>query len=167
VSEAVSAPHVAGPGSAIITIDAAGTALFALSAVIEALLLTRWSELVGVAIALGLFFAGCLAFALAYAFAVRRSRIDEITVGSLFLLLGPVVPNRTKRVLTGLLAAQVLVAAVTAAVRPFTPLAFGILVPVFGVGLSGLWAARHGQFPPRQIARPPATGEMEQNAGHG
>jgi hypothetical protein len=163
----VSTPHGAAPGSAIIKLDAAGTALFTLSAGIEAVLLTRWSELVGVTVALGLFFAGCLAFVLAYAVAIHRSRIDDITVGSLFLLLGPAVPSPTKRVLMGLLGAQVLVAAVTAAVRPFTPLAFGILAPVFGVGMNGLWAARHGHFPPRRAADHPAAGEMEQNAGHG
>jgi hypothetical protein len=85
-----------------------------------------------------------------------------------------------------LLAAQVVVAVATAAARPFTTLAFGVLVPVFGVGLNGLWAARHGRFPPRPVPEPPspptprhrptvparqgdppAGGPMEQNADHG
>jgi hypothetical protein len=44
-------------------------------------------------------------------------------------------------------------------------------VPVFGVGLNGLWAARYGAFPPRR-ARPNRSdhrrgGEMGQNADHG
>jgi len=38
---------------------------------------------------------------------------------------------------------------VTASVRPFTGLAFGILVPTYGLGLVGLWAVRLGEFPPR------------------
>jgi hypothetical protein len=28
-------------------------------------------------------------------------------------------------------------------------LAFGILVPMFGIGLNGLWAVRFGRFSPR------------------
>ena len=44
---------------------------------------------------------------------------------------------------------QVVVAIVAAAVHPFTPLAFGTLVPMVGLGFSGLWAVRHGLFPSR------------------
>jgi hypothetical protein len=46
----------------------------------------------------------------------------------------------------------VIVAVVGAALRPFSPLAFGILVPVFGLGCAGLWAAHHGSFGPREPA---------------
>ena len=28
-------------------------------------------------------------------------------------------------------------------------LAFGILVPMFGIGMNGLWSVRHGTFGPR------------------
>jgi hypothetical protein len=31
------------------------------------------------------------------------------------------------------------------------PVAFGVLVPIYGLGLAGLWGARHGHF----AARPP------------
>ena len=47
------------------------------------------------------------------------------------------------------LALEVVVAVATASVRPFTASAFGILVPVYALGLSGAWGARHGTFPPR------------------
>jgi hypothetical protein len=133
-----------------------GTAVFAATAVVEAVVLTRGSEIVGIAVALGLFALGCAAFLLGYAHAIRRSRTDEINVGTLFLLIGPAVPVGIKRVLLSLLAAQVVVAVATAAARPFTTLAFGVLVPVFGVGLNGLWAARHGRFPPRALPDPRA-----------
>ena len=57
-------------------------------------------------------------------------------------------------------------------------LAFGILVPMFGIGLNGLWASRHGTYGQRlERRRAPDTGgspevtppdhEMEQNAPHG
>jgi len=42
---------------------------------------------------------------------------------------------------------------------------------MFGLGINGLWSARHGTFGPRVADRPDtdtrASGEMEQNAGHG
>jgi hypothetical protein len=55
-----------------------------------------------------------------------------------------------------MLAIQVSVALATALARsesvdgsPGTSLAVGILVPMFGLGLNGLWCAFHGVFPPR------------------
>ncbi len=47
------------------------------------------------------------------------------------------------------LGVQIGVALVTASIRVFTSLAFGILVPVWGLGLLGLWCARYGEFEPR------------------
>ena len=158
-------------GRGLVLVDAIGTAVFVVTAVVEAILLARWTELVGVTVALVLFAAGCVAFLLAYARAVQRSRHDEIAVASLFLLAGPAVPGPVKVRLGGLLAVQVVVALATAIIRSFSPLAFGVLVPVFGVSLNGLWAARYGAFPPRR-ARPKRSdhrrgGEMGQNADHG
>jgi hypothetical protein len=163
-----------GTGRAIVVADAVGTALFAGTAVLEAVLLQHWTEVLGVAVAMVLFALGCVAFLLGYARAVRRSRTEELSISGLFLLAGPAVPSPVKRQLGLLLAIQVTVALTTALVRSYTPLAFGVLVPVFGVGLNGLWAARHGRFP-RRASRPRAGvaedhhrgGEMEQNAGHG
>jgi uncharacterized membrane protein len=55
-----------------------------------------------------------------------------------------------------MLAVQITVALATALARsesedgsPGTSLAVGILVPMFGLGLNGLWCAFHGVFPPR------------------
>jgi len=44
---------------------------------------------------------------------------------------------------------EVVAAIVSASIRPFTPMAFGFLVPVYGLGLCGLWGARYGTFAPR------------------
>ena len=38
----------------------------------------------------------------------------------------------------------------TASIRIYTPSAFGILVPVWALGLTGLWCARFGEFEVRQ-----------------
>jgi hypothetical protein len=37
--------------------------------------------------------------------------------------------------------------------RPFTSLAFGVLSPLFGLAMAGLWGARHGSFGARTRPR--------------
>lgn len=123
-----------------------GTAVFALTAV-GADLYTA-IEPVAFTVAVVLFFAGCAAFVAAYLRAVGRSRVDLIAVSSLFFLTGS-APAPVRRSLMASLAVQVVVALGTAIARPYTSLAAGTLVPVYGIGLCGLWAARHGTFPPR------------------
>jgi hypothetical protein len=54
-----------------------------------------------------------------------------------------------RRHLTAALAVQVAAALTVASLRPFTSAAFAILVPMYGLGLAGLWGARHGRFGPR------------------
>src|SRR6266540_3202388 len=81
-------------GSAIIAVDTAGTAMFVATATLEAVLLQHWSELVGIAVALGLFVVGCLAFLAGYLQAIQRSRKDEIAIVNLYLLGGSTAPRR-------------------------------------------------------------------------
>jgi hypothetical protein len=103
------------------------------------------------ATSLGLFAAGVVTFFVAYAIAVNRSRTDSIGIGGLFFLAGAdTTANAThKRVLQAALAAQTAIAIATAAARPFTSLAFGVLAPLSALSLTGLYGARHGRFPPR------------------
>ena len=101
-----------------------------------------------------LFAAGCVLFAVAFLRAADRSRTDAIGIGGLFFLAGDVAPPAVRRRLLGALAVQTVVGLATAGVRLYTNLAAGTLVPVFGLGLCGLWAARHGRFGPR-TRRPP------------
>ena len=102
--------------------------------------------------------SGCAAFLWAYAVAIGRSRYDDLTMAGVFFLADRVAPARVTRSFRVLLAVQVVVAVATAAVRPFTALAFGVLVPVFGLGLMALWGARHGAFRPALDAvRPGVT----------
>lgn len=96
-----------------------------------------------------LFLVGCGAFLAAYGRAIGRSRTDELSVAGVFFLAGGAAPAEVRRHFMRLLAVQVAIAVVTASLRPYTPLAFGVLVPVLGLGLAGLWGARHGTFPPR------------------
>lgn len=161
----------------MIQLSVIGTVLFTVVSVVEVLVMD-WTRPVGVILDLVLFGIGCTAFLGAYAIAIGRSRTEEIGVASLYFLTNRVAPNTVRIWLLGAFAVQSIVAVTTASVRPFTTAAFGVLVPMFGLGLNGVWAARHGTFGPRirvdstgpaVDARPDARTEteIEQNANHG
>jgi hypothetical protein len=133
-------------GAAIIRASWIGTAALAVTS-IPAAVLERWPG-PAVAVDLGLFLAGAIVFLWAYGIAVGRSREHEIGIGGLYFLQGT-APKPARNQLLGSLAAQTVIAIGTAAARPFTALAFGILVPVWGLALCGLWGARYGRFGPR------------------
>jgi hypothetical protein len=100
-------------------------------------------------VAVVLFFAGCALFALDLVLIANRSRESLMGIGGLFFLAGS-APRSIQWHLLGSFGVQVAVSIVAAAVRPFTPLAFGTLVPTLGLALCGLWAVRHGVFDPRR-----------------
>jgi hypothetical protein len=99
-----------------------------------------------VPVSLAMLFLGSLAFLRTIFLAAERSRIETLSVAGLWLLSGS-APMSVRRLLLGALAVQVVTALVAASVRPFTPLAFGVLAPVYGLGLCGFWAAIAGAFP--------------------
>ncbi|MXZ78671.1 MAG: hypothetical protein F4Z06_10410 [Acidimicrobiia bacterium] len=99
-------------------------------------------------VSLGLLAIGCWAMLWAFQRALQRSRYEFIGVGGLYFLAG-CAPRSVRFSMMAALALEVAVALAAAAVRPFTASAFGILVPVYALGLSGAWGARHGKFPPR------------------
>ena len=138
------------PGRGLVKASWYGTGLFTVTAAAAAIApdVFRWPALV---VALGLFAIGCVLFLWSYAVAVDRSRHDELSIAGLYFLTGA-APPAVQWHLMGSLGVETVVALTTASVRPFTTLAFGILVPVYGLGLAGLWSARHGTFAPR--ARP-------------
>jgi hypothetical protein len=141
---------IAGERDAIVTVSLIGTVLFAVTSI--AALVVPAARPIAFVVAITLFVVGCGAFLWAYAIAVQRSRTDAIGIGGLYFLAGDTAPPPIRRVLLGCLATQVIVAVTAAALRPYSPLAFGILTPVFGLGFAGLWAARHGTFGPREPA---------------
>jgi len=166
------------PGAGLRTAAWWGTGVFAATAVAAAVVpgpsgvrgksgpLSGVLAAVAFAVAVVLFLAGCVLFFAAYARGVARSRTDEVAVSSLFFLAGSVAPG-VRRSLFGALAVEVVVALVTAITRPYTSLAAGALVPMYGLGLCGLWSARHGTFPPRAPGpRPPRPGSPGQDPRH-
>lgn len=108
-----------------------------------------------VVVDLALFSVGVVTFILGYFAAVARSRTEEISVVGAFLLAGEVAPRSTRLVMWSCLGVQVVVGIAGAVARgstdgqPGSVLAFGVLVPMLGIGLNGWWAGRHGMFPPR------------------
>lgn len=157
------------PGWAIVRLDLVGTAVFVASAAGAAVATEGAARVQGVAVALVLFAVGIFAFLWGYWTAVQRSRTDELSVAELYFLVGEPTPREVKRPMNLALAVQCVVGLATALARPSTDgrpgstLAFGVLVPMFGLGLNGLWAARHGRFGPRR-QRPDTAGE--DTAGH-
>jgi hypothetical protein len=95
-----------------------------------------------------LFALGLLAFVRTLLSAAQRSRTEELSVAGIWFLSGS-APKDVQWWLLGCLAAQLVISFVAAGLRPYTAVAFGVLVPMFGLGLTGLWAVRSGTFPPR------------------
>jgi len=140
--------------SVLVRINILGTGAFVVSAIVAAVVFTPIVRTIGVVVALLLFAIGVAGFIWGYFTAVQRSRYDNISVTSLFLLLGEVSSIKIRRLMNGCLIVQGLGGLITALARTSTDgrsgstLAFGVLVPLFGLGLNGLWSSRHGSFPP-------------------
>ncbi len=127
-----------------------GTVVFTATAVPAALSVTAF-ELPAAIVSLVLFGLGIIAFLWAFFVAVNRSRTDAIGMGGLYFLAGS-APKSVQYHFLASLAVQIIVGFATASMRPFTSLAFGILVSMFGLGVSGLWGAKFGEFTPRSTS---------------
>lgn len=136
------------PGRWIIVSSWLCTGLFTLSA-IPALVDPYDAVAAFFAVSVGLFVMGCALFMVDLLLAAARSREDAMGIGGLFFLAGSAPPS-IQRHLLGSLVAQTLVAIIAAALDPFTPLAFGTLVPLVGLAFCGLWSVRYGMFPERK-----------------
>lgn len=134
------------PGIRLIQADVIGTVAFVATAAAAAVLLRPAVQAPAVGVAGALFVGGCLAFAWGFLTAVQRSRTEAIELSSLFFLKES-APAGVRRALLALIAVQVVAAIVTASVQPYTSLAFGVIAPVWGLGLITLWSGRHGTFP--------------------
>ena len=135
-------------GTRIVQASWAGTVVFTVTSALGVIAPRPFSG-VSSAVSVALFAGGCVVFVAAFVHAVRRSRTDDITVATLFFLMGGSTPRAVRRLLFASLALEVVVAVVAAAARPFTTQATGVLAPMWGLSLCGLWAARHGRFKPR------------------
>lgn len=135
----------------LVRVDIVGTVVFVLAAALGAA--SRYLAAVAAGVSIVLFVIGSAIMFVAFLRAVGRSRTEAIGIGGLYFLAGDVAPKPVRRVFMLLLAVQTVVGFAAAASRPFTSLAACVLVPVFGLGLAGLWGARHGSFGPRGAAK--------------
>jgi hypothetical protein len=121
-------------------------------------------EGVAIGVSLTLFAASLAVWAYGFGLAVvRSSRGDDVTVPALFFLAAGAAPTNVRRQLLGSLAVSVAIAVVTVRANPFSA-----LVPMLALGLAGLWAARHGSFPPRPTGnrvRSPASRRSDGRPG--
>jgi hypothetical protein len=163
-------------GEGLIRASWIGTALYTVLAVAT---LVVPDAVVGVlaVVCLVLFLVGTAAFGVAFVVGAGRSRYELIGNGGLFFLAGS-APRRVQAHLLGSFAVEVVVSVAgasigLAAAAPGTdnPSAFGLLTPMFGLGLAGLWAARHGRFPPRPqptgSPAPVSAGSLADGVGDG
>lgn len=145
------------PGSRLVRLDLAGTAVFiAALAVAVPLRSHRPAQFLIGGVSMVLFAIGIVATLWAYTRALDRSRTEEVGVANLYLLTGHTAPRPVKRTMLAALTVQILAAIGGAWIGvvgldkgDLNALAFGVLVPMFGVGMNGAWAARHGSYGPR------------------
>lgn len=164
-------------GDVIVAADIVGTVAFVVTALYAAIAFTSVAQWVGAITAMLLFAVGVFAFLWSFWNAVQRSRAEQIGVMQMYLLLGDPTPPRVRRSMLAALVVQIATGLGTAIARaesadgsPGTSLAVGILVPMFGLGLNGLWCAFHGVFPARPDVTVESTttdGSVGHNGDHG
>jgi hypothetical protein len=140
-------------GELIVRVNVIGTVIFVATAVFAAAVFTTTAQWVGASTAMALFAVGVFAFLWGFWNAVQRSRDEEVSVTQLYMLLGAGTPRAVRRTMLLMLLVQVIAAFGTAVWRidgpdgsPGSSLAVGLLVPMFGLGLNGLWASYHAEF---------------------
>jgi len=141
----------------LVRANLAGTGLFLVALAFAIPFRThRPAQVLVVVVSLVLFAGGIATSLWAYTTALERSRSEEVGVANLFLLSGETAPKPVKRAMSWALAVQVVAALIGASVgvaglkeNQLNALAFGVLVPMFGIGINGAWAARYGSYGPR------------------
>ena len=98
------------------------------------------------------FVIGVALFALGMWNGIQRSRVDDVTLTGLVAIDGSHVPKAQRNLLWASIVLQLAVSITFASLRPFTQQAFGLLVPMVGLGLATLWGSRFAAFHSREDA---------------
>jgi hypothetical protein len=141
-------------GRSLLVVDLAGTAALAAVTVASALSTSSGVAIGGLVVATALFVGGCVTFFVGFARAVGRSRTETVDLAALFYLTGS-APDPVRRAFLRTWFAQMAIAVVAIAVsRP----PFSVMAPLWGVGLTTLWASRYATFRPRDDLPPRVRG---------
>lgn len=151
------------PGTALVNAAFVGTGLLAGTSAAAAVAPDTFG-LVYAALSGALFAVGTGGLLWAYALGVSRSRSDLVSIPGLFFLAGGAAPVSVRRPFRVALAVEVVVAVVAASIRPYSEVAFGILAPMYAMGLMGTWGGRYGTFPPRPAPGTAKGGAAEHGA---
>ena len=135
-------------GSGLLNATFAGTGLILGTSVVAAVAPDTFGR-AHAALACVLFVIGTGAFLWAYALGISRSRTDLVSISGLFFLGGSVAPRDVRRPFRVALVVEIVAVVAAASVRPYTEVAFGILAPMYAMGLMATWGGRYGTFPDR------------------
>ena len=91
------------PGSLLIKCNLALTAVFVAMSIVAAVTFTAPWKTIGVAVSLGCFSVGIVAFLWGYWTAVQRSRTDNISVAALYFLVDNCAPQSVARLMNSAL----------------------------------------------------------------
>jgi hypothetical protein len=147
------APDRPNPGTGLLNLTFVGTGLLVGTSVAGAAAPDTFG-LAHAVLSCVLFAVGTAGFLWAYALGVSRSRAELISIPGLFFLAGDTAPRDVRRPFRVALAVEVVAVVAAAAIRPYTEVAFGILAPMFAMGLMSSWSGRHGTFPRRPPREP-------------
>lgn len=161
------------PGRAVLVASWVSTAVLA-AATLAAVVDPDAFDSLFLAVALVWFLAGSALFAVDVVIAATRGRQSNIGMGGLFFLVGS-APRSVQQQLIGSFVIQIVIALVGAGIgfsriegREVNALAFGVLAPMAGLALCGLWGARHGLFPDRpDAAEPPVVSRPKPGSRRG
>lgn len=140
-------PFDEDPGRPLVVLDVVGTALFAVVSLVASLSDQDAVQVANLAVSGVLFLGGSVAFTVGFLRAAARSRTEDVDIAGVVYLTGS-APRSSRRLFLGLWFAQIGVAAAT--VFTVAP-PFGVMAPVWGIGLITAWGARYGAFPPRPV----------------
>ena len=143
MSPAIVPDEMAGRG--LLVADLVGTAIFLVVTIVNGLTQAGAAQIASLAVALVLFLGGCGAFAIGFLRAVGRSREEDIHLAGLFYLTGSAPEPVRKAFLYTWFAQMAIAFGAIAVARP----PFGVMAPVWGIGLITWWASLHATFPPR------------------
>ncbi len=92
------------------------------------------------------FLIAIVAFISAFLTAANRSRIEYVSVAGAFFLADGAVVSADRRLFTGAAVLQTVVGIVGSSLRPFTSVAFSVLVALAGLAMMAIVGSRFGAY---------------------